>query len=77
MQCSNVATVPFVGSQKKAMELKFRMTQNTHKHHIYVLPCLQSAVPLGPYESMDKVRQNLQQASSDNILEGAKPVGLD
>mmetsp|Transcript_200 Transcript_200/g.288 ORF Transcript_200/g.288 Transcript_200/m.288 type:complete len:114 (+) Transcript_200:50-391(+) len=57
---NNVATVPFVGSQEKAVELKSRMTQNTHKHHIYVLPSSQPSVPLGPYPSMDKVKEMLK-----------------
>lgn len=56
---NNVVTIPFVGASPKAMELQKRMTRETHKHHVYLIPTNKPTVASGPYFSLEDAKTAL------------------
>lgn len=56
---NHCATIPFVGEEAAAIRLHDRMTQQTHKHHVYLFKTDKTHVPLGPYSSLKEARQVL------------------
>ena len=57
---NNVATIPFVGSESEAKSLQDRMTKETHKHHVYLMPTNRSSVEFGPYRSLEEAQNALK-----------------
>ncbi|CAB9496579.1 expressed unknown protein [Seminavis robusta] len=63
---NNVATIPFVGPDLEAKKLHDRMTRETHKHHVYLIPTRKKSVASGPYQSLDQAKNALKDGEKPN-----------
>jgi len=62
---NNCVTIPFVGCEKEAVSLKQKMTNQTHKHHVFLMKTKRRQVFIGPYKNLEKAKDALNEKEED------------